>query len=526
MSPSASSPSSFRATTGPPALWLCLRFELLALESLREADRLPDFVYWQHRLIAVAPRASSQGLYRGMSVNQALMMAPGSRGRERDPAREQQQLQALAHWAYRYTPQVSIGDQCLLLEVGHCLTLFKGFDALWHLLERDLAAFSVSVQPGVAHTPAAARVLSFALDNGVRAAREGITDPETFLLLLGQAAIDTLAIDAQVAGRLQGCGFEVLEELLAAPREEIGQRFGREFMDYLARLLGEKEDPQALVVPPEPFLLVQDFAEPIHNTQWIAQCIDEMLRQLCEFLRRRQWRCQLLVWRFYGDKTLIESVSIPLSSRYLSSGGGGFETFKKLTDLHLEKLRLGGELMRIELFSDKLLPAQLLVEDFFDPRIREQEAAELVDRLAARLGSDAVYRLAAVAEPVPELSVARVPFADTGATGNCPASILPAADRVSSPKEFQPLWLLVEPQLLPATSGNSPQPLDKRGRPIVLIQGPDRIDSHWWQPVPSTTATGGGYHRDYYIARQRNGRVLWVFHDRILKQWFLHGLFG
>lgn len=517
MAPLLSPPPSLPAT--PADLWLCLRFEQLSLEALRESGRRPDYVHHQHRLVGISPQAASRGLSIGMSVSQALMVAPDCCGLERNPAREQQQLQALAHWAYRYTPRVSLEVDSLLLEVGHCLKLFKGFRPLFRQLEQDLLAFAVSPAFGVAHTPAAASVLSKALNNGLQAAQDNAVEPEVFLLLLAQAAIETLDIDTAIVRNLQSCGFETLEELLVAPREDIAERFGATLMDYLARLLGDKADPRPEVVPPEPFLLAQDFAEPIHNSQWIEHCTDDMLQQFCEYLRRQQWRCELLEWRFYNDKVLIERQAIPLSSRHY-----GFETFKQLTDLRVQKLALTGELMRIELFSDQLLPAQLWVEDLFDPQIKQHEAAELVDRLATRLGDEVVYQLSSRAEPVPELAMMRRPFA---AQQRPLVQVVGNTDSAPPREAFQPLWLLPEPQLLNGCGDG--QPLDHRRQPLQLIQGPDRLDSHWWSEaqIPSAADTAVTcLYRDYYIARQKNGRLLWVFYERRMKQWFLQGLFG
>ncbi len=524
MCAAASSPSTGRRPpTSPPALWLCLRFTALALEALREADGVPDFVYQHQRLLAVSRQAAGQGLYPGMSVNQALMVAPGARGRERDADSEQQWLQTLAHWAYRYTPQVSLWQQGLLLEVGGSLKLFQGFPALCQRVERDLADFAATAQMGVAHTPAAARVLSRAVNNGVQTARSNTSDEEAFLLLLGEAAIETLDVDDTLIARLQSCGFEVLEELLAAPRAEIGQRFGGAFVTYIERLLGETDDPQVPVVPPEPFLRVQTFAEPVHNSGWITPCTDALLAELCEYLRRRQWFCELLVWRFYSDRGLLERLSIPLSARHY-----GFDTLKQLTDLHLEKLSLGGELMRIELFSDRLLPAQLLADDLFDAGAKQREAAALVDKLATRLGPEAVYQLTRTPEPVPELAQRSVPF---GVGEQRPQYTGAVTENARAAEQaFQPLWLLADPQPMTASADDPGRPLDNRGRPLQLIQGPERIDSHWWCRHPGTGAAGepvdAARYRDYYIARQRNGRLLWLFFDRRRKQWFVQGVFG
>jgi protein ImuB len=59
---------------------------------------------------------------------------------------------------------------------------------------------------------------------------------------------------------------------------------------------------------------------------------------------------------------------------------------------------------------------------------------------------------------------------------------------------------------------------------LVLEQGPERIESGWWD--------GKGVARDYYIARQTpgarrsQGAKLWVFQERQSKRWYLHGMFA
>jgi protein ImuB len=77
---------------------------------------------------------------------------------------------------------------------------------------------------------------------------------------------------------------------------------------------------------------------------------------------------------------------------------------------------------------------------------------------------------------------------------------------------------------------------------LVLEQGPERIESGWWD--------GRGVARDYYVARQRGGGTpeptpagrpqgegqdgpsqihgakLWVFQERQSKRWYLHGVFA
>jgi protein ImuB len=68
-----------------------------------------------------------------------------------------------------------------------------------------------------------------------------------------------------------------------------------------------------------------------------------------------------------------------------------------------------------------------------------------------------------------------------------------------------------------------PQPLRQSRQqlywngPLTLLQGPERIEDNWWQEAVS---------RDYYVAADRGGQQYWVFHDRLARSWYIHGVFA
>jgi protein ImuB len=126
-------------------------------------------------------------------------------------------------------------------------------------------------------------------------------------------------------------------------------------------------------------------------------------------------------------------------------------------------------------------------------------AVPLLDRLRARLGEQAVLRVAPLAEHRPER--AWTERADTHAEA-------PAAP----PQARRPAWLLCEPQPLATTFQDAPW---------VLRDGPERIESGWWD--------GGDIRRDYYVAESPQGETLWIYRDRRYGddgEWFLHGVFA
>ena len=68
-----------------------------------------------------------------------------------------------------------------------------------------------------------------------------------------------------------------------------------------------------------------------------------------------------------------------------------------------------------------------------------------------------------------------------------------------------------------------PQPLRQRGCNLFwngrlqLIYGPERIEDNWWREPVS---------RDYYIASDTHGLHYWIYRDRLVRTWFIHGIFA
>jgi protein ImuB len=148
------------------------------------------------------------------------------------------------------------------------------------------------------------------------------------------------------------------------------------------------------------------------------------------------------------------------------------------------------------------------------------ESAELIERLRARLGPEAVYGLQvrsshrpenawSVKEPAPAPSIAA-----TASSGAPTAVAGPATFLSPWPAFRRPLWLLPAPQLLEESDG-----MPRRGGSLRLFGDVERIETGWWD--------GGDIGRDYYIAFDIYGVELWIFRERAVPHsWFLHGVFG
>jgi protein ImuB len=100
------------------------------------------------------------------------------------------------------------------------------------------------------------------------------------------------------------------------------------------------------------------------------------------------------------------------------------------------------------------------------------------------------------------------------------APLPPLAQLADTPHLTRPLWLLPAPQPLAADARALPL---LHGRPLLLRAGPERIEAGWWD--------GEFAARDYYVAQDDDGALLWVYRERVPPAtgesgWHLHGRFG
>ena len=161
---------------------------------------------------------------------------------------------------------------------------------------------------------------------------------------------------------------------------------------------------------------------------------------------------------------------------------------------------LPGRVEAIRLISEEIAPLAAKEGDFFPVPSKDREAgAQLIERLRARLGEDAVHALALRADHRPERAWEATPT---------------IPDATSSPKRddgllpSRPLWLLPAPRPLGA---------DPAAAQLKLLSGPERIETGWWD--------GSDVGRDYFVGRNASGEGLWLYRDRG-GEWFVHGVFA
>lgn len=183
------------------------------------------------------------------------------------------------------------------------------------------------------------------------------------------------------------------------------------------------------------------------------------------------------------------------------------EDFNRVLKEQLQHCVLRLPAIRLELVAGPAYPRAPVSDTLFpDPFQHVQEEHRLLDLLAARLGNAGIRRPRPVAHHLPELAN-QWEAGTMAATGSL---LLPSL----APKP-RPFWLLPHPQELAI---HQERPVHQ-GRPLRLLQGPERIETGWY--------AGPHHRRDYFVAEDHDGARYWVYRERETgERWFLHGLFA
>ncbi len=513
-------------------LWACLRFPSLPLEVFARAlppdDATRPFAVTTGghypRIVAGNDAARGAGIGMQQLVSAALALAPEIVLRERDPRQEAEALAAVATWTTQFTPFVSLASpDAVLAEIGGSVRLFAGLSRLTARLVEGAHALGYAPQLALAPTPLAALLLA-------RAERDSVTEPRQLRAALASVPLAHLDAAPDVVAMLAAAGVTTFGQACALPRASLARRAGADFVAALDRALGRSSDPRPPFAPPSRYAGKLDLPAPVASVEALAFAPNRLVHELCGWLCGRglgasEMSLALGHERYAATKAPPERRFAPLPPRGQSALGRPGDAPVTAVRFRLaEPTREPGHLLAVlrERLARVVLPAPVetivLASEATAPLAGRNlgllpgdeatPAVPLVDRLRARLGDDAVTLVAPHAEHRPER--AWMFAADTTALEARPGARAVAA---AAPQAPRPLWLLAEPA-----------PLGEllEAQPWVLRDGPERIESGWWD--------GADVRRDYFVAETPRGETVWIYRDHHYGiddgEWFLQGLFA
>ena len=483
-------------------LWLALHFPVLGLEerlgTLGGDACEPAVLVEDNRVVQANERARQAAIALGSTLATANSILPALRHFNRDPAAEHERLNSLAQMAYRYTPKVSPAPpDALLLEVRGSLRLFGGVQALADKLAADCRRFGHEQSLAVAATPLAALMLARVGDGLVPSRRlpsrrlPSRAEQPVRTALHGVALVHS-DLPPRDLERLANMGITWIDELLGLPAQELGKRFGPALIDYLARLTGQKADPRAFIEPLERFDSSVHLLEPVRGKDALLFPMRGLATELARWLARRSFGTRRLTWTV---KPLTGTPAV-LTVEFAQPRRDD-QSFLTLSKLKLAGAELPEEVMSVSLRADFIAPFETALADLWGMTAGNTATpAELVDLLAAKLGSDAVRDLRALDDHRPEYAWR------AEQAGNRRA--VRAIGSEAATGHSRPLWLL-----------DPPKPVD--AGLFELVSGPERIETGWWNSL--------GLVRDYYVALSKHGARCWLYREQN-GNWFLHGYFA
>ena len=324
---------------------------------------------------------------------------------------------------------------------------------------------------------------------------------------LGRLSVQTLPIDSNKQRKqLHNSGLRTLRDIWRLPTSALGQRFGLDFIKRLDRCLGKVAHPIQAYESAPVFNSEIDFDFAVENTTLLLHGIQELIDRLVDFLQRRELAARHLRFELIHAQERNKILEIELRQASRST-----EHLLLLAKTRLESLLLCApvQTLRIHIEHFEAFAPQEKLLDLFDTptasSIDHTSIAALLEQLQAKLGNTAVRKIYYHDEHAPEFASRNYVY---GTARNSSQSNLS-----STIENARPCWLLPDPLLLNEQEGK----LHYRSS-LSLLSGPERIETRWW--------SGEDIRRDYYVARNRLGMRLWIFHERTGKRdWYLHGVF-
>jgi protein ImuB len=552
---------------------LALWFPRLAAERLLRAEpqlaETPLAVVADIRgalsLASLTAAAEAAGLRRGMMLGDARAICPGLVTRPEDVRAAAGFLAALRRWAGRFSPWVAEEAEALVLDITGCAHLFGGEPGLVAAVETGVADLGLTLRLGLADTVGAAWAVARhagagahagvpgrvhagahagdAIDQEARATRSRaqkrrwerggapplvavrsgdgagrIVPPGETIAHIGGLPAAALRLAPDEVRALDALGLASILQVAAVPRAQLARRVGIGVGRRLDQALGRVPEPVSPAPPPPVFALRLTLPEPVGREADVLAGLDRLLPPLCARLQaagRGARRVRLTLVRSDG-RAIVREVGLarpadrpeairPLLALALGEIDAGFG---------IEVLRL--EAAAVEPLGLRQHRGQLAVTAAARREGTGEGLADLIGRIGARLGLEALVRLHPADSHIPEKAATELAAAFSAPAAGWPP---PAAPR--------PALLFPPEPLTPQAAGTPPAAFvwRRRSRRRAAAYGPERIAPEWWLDDPAWRSGP----RDYWRVETDEGTRLWIYEARgaaLGAGWFAQGVFA
>jgi protein ImuB len=514
-------------------------------------------------LTSLSAEASAAGLAEGQALRDATAICPALLTVPADPLAEARFLTSLRRWAGRFSPWVAEEPPAgLVIDLSGTAHLFGGEAALLSRVAEDCTELGLTFRAGIADTPGAAWALARHARSGVAPLRSGdmieqearatrsraakrrgwerggslprppvATGSETAVIapsgrlveVLSDLPLAALRLDDDTVARLMRLGLRRVGDLIVLPRAALARRFGQAVLRRLDQALGMEPEPVSPARPPLHFAVRLTLPDPIGLRADVEAALDRLLPPLCDRLRAQGRGARRVLLQAFRADGRVAAVEIGLARAADTP-----DRIRPLLQLKLDQIDAGFgiDCLRLEALATEAMATlqhrgQLAVTQAAMAGAVSQATAQALDdligRLGARLGQEAVTRLHPSDSHVPAKS-AQVLMA---------AWSQPHAGPWPAPSAPRPL-ILFRPEPVDAPARPDPPARfrwRRRDHVLRLAAGPERLQPEWWLEDPDWR--GGA--RDYWRVETETGERLWLFFGQggaVTDQWYCEGVFS
>lgn len=468
------------------------------------------------RITAVNDAARQAGVQIGQRLVDARALYPDIKSEDADLAGDSKTLERMALWAQRWGPWSMVdGEDAILLDVTGAAHLHGGPKLLLRDIAQSCEQRGIRSRSAIAATASAAWALSHYGD------QYSVADNDNAMRSLSDLPVAALRVKSSISKLLRRLGLKTIGDLSKAPRKSLARRF-RDHRNpqtnpliRLDQLLGKVPEPMIPLHRKDPVRATRRLMEPILHRSLLDQIISDLADDLVRLLESERLgtrRLEMRAYRIDGD-VIVRALELSEATRDAAH-------IIRLFGAKLDDVHAGFGIDQVDLISTWSAPLALAQANIDDSG--EQAGTtlpQMLDRITARLGSDAVKIPIPARSHVPERSFR---FASTDA----------AHSRQSEMQFYQrPLKLLERAERIAvvyATPEGVPRKFRWRGNvhDIERSEGPERISPEWWKERSNVRL------RDYYRIEDDTGRRYWIYRNGVTSDgrgdapdWYLHGMF-
>jgi len=464
-------------------------------------------------IAALDRKATALGLSVGQPLANARAMLPALKAVTANEPADLKLLGRIADWCERFTPFVSLDPpRGLLLDVTGATHLFGGEQAMLDRLRGGLVAQGFAVRGAMAGTVLAARALARFRDGAVIV-------PGEEEKAIQSLPIDALNLDPITTHAFRRAGLKTIGQAAGRKRSELNARFGARLVYMIDTALARAESPISPRRPLPDYRAERNFAEPVATEEVIRSALTSLAASLGDVLEKRGEGARRLEAEFYRADGQVRRIAVETGAP-LRDPRVVERLFREKLDALIDPLDPGFGFDLIRLGATRAERAEMADADFDANLNAKREIRFLVDRLAARFGTQRILAFQPNDTHIPECAFAAVPAQYAQDTKI-------EWQKIRRPGEAppRPLRLLAKTEpmsLLYAVPGsNAPHMRWRRAqRTVTNAEGPERIAMEWWRHQEAQPT------RDYHRIEDADGRRFWIFRDALTAQWCVHGSFA